>query len=197
VCEYADAQGGPPGHRDGAAVAPVRRQLLAASRSAVPRRRWTIWKSGAGGGTRSALEEQHRKLQQGFVAVYAVARTTAPIVASEPARAQSSGPNGSSSEQLFSYLSSSESEAVFTADSFKGCVSGAVLPGLRRRRPDPPPVPLAPRAEAERARAINGSCSRRVIDEEACVDVGDSCDQSSVSHVFISSQYATPATRFA
>jgi hypothetical protein len=135
VCEYADAQGGPPGHRDGAAVAPVRRQLLAASRSAAPRWRWTSWKSRAGGGTRSALGKQHRKLQQGFVAVYAVARTTAPIVASEPARAQSSGCNGSSSEQLFSYLSSSESEAVFTADQ---------LQRLRERRgvvgaPPPPP----------------------------------------------------------
>jgi hypothetical protein len=118
-----------------AMVPPVRRQLLAASRSAAPRRRWTSWKSGAGGGTRSALGKQHRKLQQGFVAVYAVARTTAPIVASEPARARSSGRNGSSSEQLFSYLSSSESEAVFTADQ---------LQRLRERRgvvgaPPPPP----------------------------------------------------------
>jgi hypothetical protein len=106
---------------------------------------------------RAALEEQHRRLQQGFAAVDAVTRTTAPIVASEPARPQSSGRSGSSSEQLFSYLSSSESEAVFTADQLQRLrerrgVAGAPPPPLSRR-PDPPPVPLAPRAEAERARA--------------------------------------------
>jgi hypothetical protein len=76
---------------------------------------------------RAQLEEQHRRLQQGFAVVDSALGRTANL------ETEDRRPAASSSDQLFNYLSASESASVFTADQ---------LQRLRERRAIGGPLPM-------------------------------------------------------